>query len=275
MISTIGQVFSYEFMQNALLAGVLVSIACGVIGTLVVINRIVGISGGIAHAAYGGVGIASYFGFDPVLGALAFSLVSSLAMGLTHRKLKDRSDTMIGVMWAVGMAIGIIFISLTPGYRANLMSYLFGSILAVSKTDIWWMVATAIGVILFVMLFYRMLLAISFDEEFATVRNLPVGTLFILMLLITGLTVVVAMRVVGLILVIALLTIPAAIASMFFKDVRVIMLVAVGLGILLNFFGLLLSFQLNLQAGAVIILLAAAVYFGAFILKMSLSKAKL
>ena len=274
MIEVIGQMFSYEFMQNALLAGVLVSVACGVIGTLVVLNRIVGLSGGIAHAAYGGVGIASYFGFDPVLGAVAFSLLSSVAMGLAHRKLRERSDTIIGVMWAVGMAVGIIFISLTPGYRANLMSYLFGSILAVSQADIWWMAGTAVGVVVFVGLFYRLLLALSFDEEFATVRNLPVGWLSIALLVVTGLTVVVAMRVVGLILVIALLTIPPAIAVMFFRNVRVIMLVAVGLGVVINAVGLVLAFWLNLQAGAVIILLAGALYFIAFMVKRGLVRSK-
>lgn len=267
MIENLIEMFSFEFMQNALLAGVLVSVACGIIGTLVVVNKNVGISGGIAHAAYGGVGIASYFGLDPVLGAVVFSLFSSLAMGLAQRKLRERSDTMIGVMWAVGMAIGIIFISLTPGYRANMMSYLFGSILAVSSSDIWWMIGTAIGVIVFVALFYRMLLAISFDEEFATVRNLPVDLLSILLLMVTGLTIVVAMRVVGLIMVIALLTIPAAIGSMFFKDLRLIMFSAIVLGILINSIGLILSFKLNLQAGAVIILLAAGFYFISFLIK--------
>jgi len=267
MINTLVEIFSYEFMQKAILSGVLVSIACGLIGTLVVVNRIVGISGGIAHAAYGGVGIASYLGFDPILGAVLFSTLASFSMGLAKRKLRERSDTMIGVMWAVGMAIGIIFISLTPGYRANLMSYLFGSILAVSSADIWWMLATALGVILFVTLFYRSLLAVSFDEEFATVRNLPVAMLSVLLLMVTGLTVVVAMRVVGLILVIALLCIPPAIAGMFLKDIRMIMLAAVSLSIILIFAGLVLAFLLNLQAGAVIILLAGLAYFLAFILQ--------
>ncbi|HQN68246.1 MAG TPA: metal ABC transporter permease [Anaerolineaceae bacterium] len=274
MFNTLAEIFSYEFMQNALLAGVLVSLVSGIIGTLVVLNRMVGISGGIAHAAYGGVGIASYFGFDPVLGAVLFSLLSSVTMGVAHRKLRERSDTMIGVMWAVGMATGIIFVSLTPGYRANLMSYLFGSILAVSKQDIWWMAGIALATVLFVALFYRQLLAISFDEEFATVRNLPVTALSVLLLIMTGLAVVVAMRVVGLIMVIALLTIPSAIASMFFKEMRVIMLVAVGLGIVFISAGLVISFLSNLPAAAVIILLAGLVYFLAFAIKRILLKTK-
>jgi len=275
MFNTLAEIFSYEFMQNALLAGVLVSLVSGIIGTLVVLNRMVGISGGVAHAAYGGVGIASYFGFDPVLGAVLFSLLSSVTMGVAHRKLRERSDTMIGVMWAVGMAIGIIFVSLTPGYRANLMSYLFGSILAVSMADIWWMAGIAAATVLFVALFYRQLLAISFDEEFATVRNLPVTVLSVFLLIMTGLTVVVAMRVVGLIMVIALLTIPSAIVSMFFKDLRVIMLVAVGLGIVLIWAGLVISFLSNLPAAAVIILLAGIAYFLAFVIKRILLKTKI
>jgi len=195
-------------------------------------------------------------------------------MGVAHRKLRERSDTMIGVMWAVGMATGIIFVSLTPGYRANLMSYLFGSILAVSKQDIWWMAGVALATVLFVALFYRQLLAISFDEEFATVRNLPVTALSVLLLIMTGLAVVVAMRVVGLIMVIALLTIPSAIASMFFKNMRVIMLVAVGLGIVFISAGLVISFLSNLPAAAVIILLAGLVYFLAFVIKRILLKTK-
>ncbi len=201
MINFLQELLSYEFMRNALLAGVIVSAACGVVGTLVVLNRIVFISGGIAHAAYGGVGIAYFLGLNPVWGAVGFSLLSSLAMGYVHRKEKGRADTIIGVMWALGMALGIIFVSLSPGYKADLMSYLFGSILAVSAADLWLMVVIAVVVLAFVLVFYRLLLAISFDETFSTVRNVPVGLLSMAMIVLIGLTVVISMRVVGLILV--------------------------------------------------------------------------
>jgi len=260
MIQFLTTLWSYGFMRNALLAGVLVSIACGIIGTLVVLNRIVFISGGIAHAAYGGVGIAYFLEADPVLGAVGFSLLSSLAMGLVHRKEGQRADTIIGVMWAIGMAIGIIFLSLSPGYKADLMSYLFGSILAVSTMDLWLMAGIALLSLVFMLLFYWKLLALSFDQTFATVRNVPVGPLYLAMITLIGLTVVIAMRVVGLIMVIALLTIPPAIANLYLKDMRAIMALSAALSMLFCTVGLIISYVLNLPSGAVIILVAGLAY---------------
>jgi zinc transport system permease protein len=260
MIDFLREVLSYEFMRNALLDGVIVSAACGVVGTLVVLNRIVFISGGIAHAAYGGVGIAYFLGLNPVGGAGGFSLLSSLAMGYVHRKEKARADTIIGVMWALGMALGIIFVSLSPGYKADLMSYLFGSILAVSTGDLWLMAVIALVVLAFVLVFYRLLLAISFDETFSTVRNVPVGLLSMAMIVLIGLTVVISMRVVGLILVIALLTIPPAIANLYVREMRGIMVLSTGLSLLFMIAGLLVSYALNLPSGAVIILLVGLAY---------------
>ena len=148
-------ILSYTFMQNALAAGLLVSLACGVIGTLVVLKRMVFISGGVAHTAYGGIGMAFYFGVNPILGALAFSLGASLLMGTVQRKTRQRPDTLIGVMWAIGMAIGIIFTDLTPGYKSDLMSYLFGSILAVTQTDLWLMLIVDVVVIGVTLLFFK------------------------------------------------------------------------------------------------------------------------
>lgn len=274
MIDYFANLFSFEFMRNALLAGMLVSVACGIVGALVVLNRIVFISGGIAHASYGGVGLAYYFGQDPMLGAILFSIFSSLAMGLVHRKTRARSDTIIGVMWAIGMAIGIIFISLTPGYKSNLMSFLFGSILAVSTADLWLMAAIAILSVAFVALAYRALLAISFDEDFAAVRNVAVTPLYLLMIVLIGLAVVVSMRVVGLIMIIALLTIPAAIANLFFKDMRIIMVVGVSLSMIFSTAGLIISYALNLQTGAVIILTAGLAYLLATLVKMLSNRLK-
>jgi zinc transport system permease protein len=267
MIEWLQTALAYGFMRNALLAAVLVSLICGAIGTLVVLNRIVMISGGIAHAAYGGVGLAYFFGFDPVLGAIGFGFISSIGMGITQRKLHERADTVIGVLWAIGMAIGIIFVSLSPGYKADLMSYLFGSILAVSVLDLRLMLAVAVVAILFIMLFYRPLQAISFDETFAAVRNLPVTGLYLAMIVVVGLAVVISMRVVGLILVIAFLTIPPAIANMFCRRIWEIMLVAMGLGLLFSISGLLVSYSLNLPAGAVIILIMGLAYLLASLLK--------
>jgi len=263
----ISTMLGYGFMRNAFLAGIMVSIVCGVIGTLVVLNKIVFLSGGIAHAAYGGVGLAFYLGIDPVIGAISFSLISSLIMGLVQRKTRQRADTLIGVLWAVGMALGVIFINLSPGYKPDLMSYLFGSILAVSKLDIWLMFGVAILVLILVTVFYKWFLAISFDETFARIRNIPVDLIYMLMITLIGLTVVVAMRVVGLIMIIALLTIPPAIANLFSKSMWKIMLIAAFLSILFTTTGLILSYTLNLTSGATIILLAGAVYIITFIVQ--------
>jgi zinc transport system permease protein len=259
------EALQFDFMRNALLAGILVSISCGIIGTLVVVNRIVFISGGIAHAAYGGIGISYFFRFNPVLGAILFSIVSAMGMGLLQRRLRERADTLIGVMWAMGMAIGIIFIDLTPGYKADLMSYLFGSILAVPSQDLWGMVLIDGLILGFVMIFYKELLAISFDETFATIRNLPVELIYLLLMAAIALTVGMMMKVVGLIMVIALLTIPAAISGQLVKDMRAMMAIASLLGMIFTTTGLWLSYRLNLTSGATIILVAGIAYFLSFL----------
>jgi len=263
MIEALQSLLAYDFMRNALYASLLVGIVCGLVGTLVVLNRIVFLGGGIAHAAYGGIGLAYFFGQDPLLGAILFSILSALGMGVVHLRTKTRSDTLIGVMWSIGMAVGIIFVSLTPGFKADLMSYLFGSLLAVSAGDLRVMALVALLVGAFVVIFFRSLQAISYDEVFSTVRNVPVSALYLLMLVMIGLTVVAAMRVVGLIMVIAMLTIPPAVAGLFLKDMKGMMLLSIGLSWLFSALGLLVSFTLNLQAGSVIILVAALSYLAA------------
>ncbi len=256
---------SYGFMRNALMAGVLVSLACGVIGTLVVLKRMVFISGGVAHAAYGGVGLAFYLGVNPVLGAVAFSLMASFLMGYVQRQTRQRQDTLIGVMWAIGMAIGIIFVDMTPRYKADLMSYLFGSILTVTRTDLWMMLIINILFISLIGLFYKELQATAFDETFARVRNLPVDLLYLILVTMIGLAVVMLMRVVGLIMIIALLTVPAAISSLFLINMKQIMWLATGLSLVFTTGGLLLSFFFNLTSGATIILVSGAAYLIALV----------
>ena len=266
-------IVKFEFMQNALCAGVLVSIACGIIGTFVVINRIVFISGGIAHAAYGGIGLGYFLKFNPLIGAIAFALLSALGMGIVERKTKQRADTLIGVMWAIGMAIGIILIDLTEGYKAGLESYLFGSILTVPRQDLIVMLILNLIIGGLVFLFYKELLAISFDSTFATIRNLPVDGLYLMLMAMIALTVVMVMQVVGLILVIALLTIPAAIAEKFAKDIKQMMVFSSILGIIFTTIGIALSFYFNLTSGATIILVAGITYlFSLFINKSNIIK---
>lgn len=261
------EALQFDFMRNAILAGIFVSIACGVIGAFVVLNRIVFISGGIAHAAYGGIGMGFFFRFNPVYGAIAFSLMAALAMGWVHRKTHQRTDTIIGVMWAIGMSVGIILVDLTPGYKTSLMSYLFGSILAVPTQQLWLMLAVDGLVLAIVWLFYKELLAISFDETFAIIRNVPVDGIYLLLMSAIALTVVMMMRVVGLIMVIALLTIPAAISNQFVKDMKMMMVVASGLGMVFTIAGLWLSYAFNLTSGATIILVSGGGYVLSFVVK--------
>lgn len=268
------EIFQYGFMRNALTAGLLVSFACGIIGTYVVINRIVFLSGGIAHAAYGGIGLGYFLGINPIIGAIVFSLGASLGMGMVHRKTGERSDTIIGVMWAIGMAVGIIFLDMSPGYKADLMSYLFGSILAVPTSDLIIMLVLNVIILVLVALYFKELQAISFDETFAFVVNVPVDRLYLMLVCLVGLTVVMTMRIVGLIMVIALLTMPPAIAGLFVKDMKRMMALSIVLSMLFTFVGLLLSYYLNLTSGATIILVAGVSYFVSFIAKNQLGSRK-
>ncbi len=253
-------VLQYEFMRNALTAGLLVSMACGIVGTVVVLNRIVFISAGIAHAAYGGIGLGYFFKFNPVVGAMLFSVAAAVGMGKVQRATRERADTLIGVMWAIGMAVGVILIDRTEGYKADLMSYLFGSILTVPAGDLWIMLVLDVVLIVLVWLFHKELLAFSFDETFATVQNVPVERIYLVLMCLIAVTVVMMMRVVGLILVIALLTMPAAISGMFVHDMRRMMALAAVLGVVFTTVGLWLSYAFNLTSGATIILTAAVGY---------------
>jgi len=251
----------FEFMRNALLAGLIVSLTCGIIGTLVVINRIVFLSGGIAHAAYGGIGLAFFFKIPYIVGTVGFSAVAALVMAWVTLKAKHRADTIIGVTWAVGMAIGIIFLDLTPGYNVDLMSYLFGSILTVPNSDILQMLAVCILVLLIVVFFYNDFLAMSYDEEFARLRGVPVRGLYFLLIGMTALSIVMIIRIVGLILVVAMLTIPPFIAEKFSTSMAKMMVLSSLLCAVFTVTGLWLSYRYDLTSGATIILVAGCGFF--------------
>lgn len=253
--------FSFGFMQNALMAGVLASIACGVIGSLVVVNRMVFLAGGIAHAAYGGVGLAFYLGWPALPCTLGFTAGASLLMGAVTRKSGERTDTVVGVLWAAGMATGIILIDLSPGYAADLMSFLFGSILAVPALDLWVMLVLDVVVVALTAFYYKDLLAMSFDTEFAAARGAPVVLLHYLLPLMTALCVVMIVRVVGLILVIALMTIPPYLAERRARSLGEMMLKACGWSLFFCVAGLLVSARFDLTSGACIIAVAAASFF--------------
>jgi len=252
-----------EFVRNALIAGALVSVVCGVIGTLVVVNRIVFLAGGIAHAAYGGIGLAFFLGWPYAVGTMGVSLLAAGVMAAVTLKARHRADAVVGVLWAVGMAAGVILLDLTPGYHTDLMSYLFGSILAVSASDLWQMGGVGIAVFAAVAWYYNDFLAMSYDDEFARLRRVPVAFLYCLLLALVALSVVMIIRVVGLILVIALLTIPPFIAEKFTGSLRAMMVLSSILSGLFTLAGLVLSYALNLTSGATIILVAAAGFFAA------------
>lgn len=254
-------ILSYEFIRNALIVGLLASISCGIIGTYVVIKRIVFISGGISHTAYGGIGLGYFLGINPMIGALGFTILAALGMGVVSYKSAQRSDTLIGVMWAFGMALGIIFVSLSPGYTTDLMSYLFGNILLVPSSDIWFLLILNIIILITVFALYEEFKAVSFDEEFAEASGLNVKLLNLVLLVLIALTVVVLIRAVGIILVIALLTIPAATAGRFTTKLLNMMIIAIILGMFFTCGGLLMSYIFDLPSGATIILLAGLVFF--------------
>jgi len=258
------ELLQYEFMRNALLAGLLASVACGVIGTYVIVKRMVFISGGVAHASFGGIGLGYFLGVNPILGALFFTIGSALGMGMITKRTRLPEDTAIGILWAMGMALGVIFVFLTPGYPPDLFGYLFGSILTVPPSDLLIMLALDVIIISAVSLLYKEFLALSFDEEFGTVVGVPVERLYLILLCLIALTVVVLIRVVGLILVIALLTIPAAMARQYTNSLKKMMLLASLLGAVFVVSGLWLSYALDLPSGATIILVGGVVFLTSF-----------
>ena len=261
------ELFQYPFMQKALIAAVLVSIACGVVGSYVVIKRIVSLSGAISHAAFGGVGLGYFLGVNPVLAAIPFSIISAMAIGGIRQITNISEDTGIGILWSVGMAIGVIFINLTPGYAPDLFSYLFGSILTVNSTDLYIMLILDLIIIATVYLFRREFLAVSFDEEFSKVVGLPALLIYMLLLALVALSVVVLIKVVGVILLIALFTIPAAISKQYTYNLRKLMFLATIIGIILTSLGLILSYIFNLASGATIVMVLAAAFAISYYLK--------
>lgn len=251
----------YEFIRQALLAGILVSIACGIVGTYVVVKRIVFISGSIAHIAYGGIGLGYFLGVNPIWGAFAFTAASAWGMGIISYRAKQKEDSIIGIMWAVGMAIGIILIQMSSGYKADLMSYLFGNILTVPKDDLIFTAILDIIILGTVYCYFEEFKAVAFDEEFARAIGLDTEKIYILLLLLIAMTVVVMIRAVGIILVIALLTIPPTIARQYTSSLWHMMLFSVLLGVVFTVGGLWVSFQFNLPSGATMVLFAAAGFF--------------
>jgi zinc transport system permease protein len=254
------------FLRYALLVGLLGSIAFGIVGTYVVTRRISYIAGAIAHSALGGIGAGLYIQtkagvhwFSPVLGAVIVSLAAGIIIGVVSLYAKQREDTVIGAIWAIGMATGILLISKIPGY-VDPMSYLFGNILLISRTDLIVIAALDVIVVILGTLFYNKFLAVCFDEEFAKVRGTKIGLFYLLLICLTSLTVVLMVTIVGIVMVIALLTLPAAVAGLFSKKLWQMMIFATIICMVFNVFGLGLSYIYDIPTGSNIILFAGAVY---------------
>lgn len=254
------EALQFEFIRNALVAGLLASVICGIMGTLVVVNRIVFLSGGIAHASYGGIGLALYFGWPLMLGTIGFAFVAAMVMAAISLRARHRADTIIGVIWALGMALGIILVDLSPGYNVDLMSYLFGSILTVPKSDLLIMLAMGMVIAALVTYYYKDLLALSYDEEFARIRGVPVKGLYFTLIGMLAVTIVLVIQVVGLILVIALLTIPPYIVEKYARSLAQMMVGSSILGAVFTVTGLWLAYRFNLTSGASIIVVSGIAF---------------
>jgi zinc transport system permease protein len=261
------EMFAYEFMQNALIAGIIVSLLSGIIGSLIVVNRMVFLAGGIAHAAYGGVGLAIFLGIPVLLGASIFSVFCALLISYFGLKNKENTDSIIGLIWAFGMAFGIMLVDLTPGYQGDLMSYLFGSILSVATYDLYFMGFLLALTIFTVGYFYQEFLAISYDAEFAHLRKINSNIFWVILLIFAALCIVASIRVVGLIMVIALLTIPTYIAYRFASSLMSMMILSGILSSCFTFVGLIFSYHFDISSGASIIFSATIGLFLSYFLK--------
>lgn len=261
------EILAYGFMQKALAAGILVSITCSVISFFVLVNRLSFIGVGISHAAFGGVAIGILFGIDPTLSAVIFSVLTAWMIGIVSRRGRLHEDTTIGIFYAAAMALGIVIIGLSKGYNVDLFGYLFGNILAVTSTDLWIVVTLGLFVLGTVFYFFKELLYISFDEESAQVSGVPVAFFYYYLLTLMAVTIVISMKVVGIILVSALLVIPAAAAYEVTSHYRSVLMVSVIVGIVSALGGLLVSYRFNTASGATIVLLAAGVFLVLFALR--------
>lgn len=254
-------IIEYSFLRTALVAAVLSGVACGIVGTYIVSRRMVFLSGGITHASFGGIGIAYYLGLNPIGGAMVFAVLSALGVEWASAKGRIREDSAIGIVWSVGMAVGLLFIYLTPGYAANLMTYLFGDVLTVSGVSIKALALLVVVLVGVYALFGRPIVYAAFDREFAKSQGVKADLILALMTVLTAITIVLSIRIVGIVLLISLLTIPPVIAASFTKSYMKIATLASVFAVVGNVLGLYAAYKINLPVGvATIILLAVALF---------------
>ncbi len=257
----------FELMQTPVIASLLLSVAIGIIGSFMLINRSQFIAAAIAHGSYGGIGIAIYFGLSLLFTTTLFAIFLALLLAWITYRDRYRSDTLIGVIWAVGMSIGIIFVDLAPGYHPDMMSFLFGDILMVPQADIYFMAGVDLLLLISVLFMLPRFLAIAYDMNFALLNGLNTRAIYSYLLILMALTIVMSIRSVGLILVIALFSIPPFIAEKYVSDFRIMMLLSGFLGLLFSLIGLYFSYLFDISATASIILVAATAFFGVILFK--------
>lgn len=251
----------YGFLRNALLASLLSAVICGVIGVITSQKKLLMMTGGIAHTAYGGVGLGYLLGFEPIFGAGIFAVISAFIIGAVRKKGGVHTDIVISLLWSLGMALGIAFTGVMKGYPPDMNSYLFGNILSVTKADLYSMLCLTIVILFAVSMFYNDFLAFLFDNRFSTVAGIKTAFLEYLILILIALSIVMLIRVVGIILVIALLSAPAASAAFIAKSLKGQMVLAGGLCFAFCFIGLFISYNFGIASGAAIVFVASAVYF--------------
>ena len=267
MISVFEDIVAYEHLADAFVACLLTAVTCGIVGSYVVARRMVFLSGGITHASFGGLGMAIYAGFNPLLGALLFASVASVGVEFASRQGRIREDSAIGIIWSVGMALGVLFMSLTPGYAVELPSYLFGSISLVDSNDIQWLTMLMIAIVIGAVIWGRKIMYMTFDEEFARSQGLPVGVIAYVMSVVVAVTIVLSIKVMGIVLLMSLVTIPTVVANTITKDYRLITLLAVVTALVCNIAGFVMSYEIELPngggipTGSCIIFLLSAMLF--------------
>lgn len=256
-MSIFHDILTYDFMQRAIIACVLSGISCGIVGSYIVARRMVFLSGGITHASFGGLGIALYLGINPTLGALLFAVLSAIGIEFSSRKIKMREDSAIGIMWSLGMALGALFMSLRPGYASDLTSYLFGNILLVDQSDVVMLGVLSALLVVGAITMLRRIMYITFDEDYARSQGMATQRIAYTMAIIVSLAIVLSIKVMGIILLISLMTIPTVVANAITKDYRKIALISAIIGVAGNIAGFVVSYNFNLPTGSCIIFILA------------------
>lgn len=263
------ELFDYLFFRNAVAGALLVSLLCGLVGSYIVVRRLVFISGGITHASFGGLGLGFYLGWNPVLTAALFAIASAFGVQWLSGRKEVREDSAIAVFWSLGMALGILFIFMTPGYVPGMTEFLFGNILTITQQDLWQFAALTALLIGFFWFFYHTILYVAFDNEFARSQKLPVRFVEYAMMLFIALTIVFSIRLIGIVLLVSMLTIPQMTASLYTRSFKGLIMGSIAIGVVSTLSGLVLSYYLNVPTGAFIIVISIVIYLLAKLCKTS------